>query len=145
MGNVFPRGRKISHNRAKRLTYRTKRLTWGQNVRNWGKSSRGRNVLKMGAKRLWKRNVYGAKCPGALIYLFMILYCFTEINQIKNIYVCLCVGSKDVGLYAGLPSYTIVYSIGPTQARAYDGTVGYVKMIRPNDLFVQTSWIKPSL
>ena len=45
----------------------------------------------------------------------MILYCFTEINQIKNIYMCLCVGSKDVGLYAGLPSYTIVYRAYPGQ------------------------------
>ena len=43
-----------------------KRLTGGGNVLNWGKSSRrpGRNVLKMGAKRLGGRNVYGAKCPG---------------------------------------------------------------------------------
>ena len=48
---------------AKRLTM----LTGGRNVLNWDKSSqrRGRNVLKMGAKRLGGRNVYGAKCPGA--------------------------------------------------------------------------------
>ena len=39
----------------------------GRNVLNWDNSSRrrGRNVLKMGAKRLGGRNVYGAKCPGA--------------------------------------------------------------------------------
>ena len=35
----------------------------GRNVLNWGKL--GRNVLKMGAKRLGGQNVYGAKCPGA--------------------------------------------------------------------------------
>ena len=42
----------------------------GGNILNWGKSSRrlGRNVLKIGAKRLGGggRNVYGAKCPGAV-------------------------------------------------------------------------------
>ena len=45
-----------------------KRLTGGRNILNWDKSSRrrGRNVLKMGTKRLGGRNVYGAKCPGAL-------------------------------------------------------------------------------
>ena len=47
------------------------RLTGGRNVLNWDKSSRrrGRNVLKMGAKRLGGgggRNVYGARCPGAI-------------------------------------------------------------------------------
>ena len=46
-----------------------KRLTGRRNVLNWDKSSRrrGRNVLKMGAKRLGGQNVYGAKCPGAFL------------------------------------------------------------------------------
>ena len=51
----------------------------GETFLNWGKSSRrrGRNVLKMGAKRLGGRNVYGAKCPGA-VHICVTFYIFVS-------------------------------------------------------------------
>ena len=60
-------GGETSHIGCKTSSVGAKRLTGGRNVLNWDKSSRrrGRNVLKMGAKSLGGRNVYGAKCPGA--------------------------------------------------------------------------------
>ena len=85
--NVFPRGRNVSiggetshiggetshiggetsHIGGETSSVGARRFTGGRNVLNWDKSSRqrGRNVLKMGAKRLGGRNVHGAKCPGA--------------------------------------------------------------------------------
>ena len=67
MGRNVSIGGETSHIGGETSSVGAKRLTGGRNVLNWNTSSRrqGRNVLKMGAKRLGGRNVYGAKCPGA--------------------------------------------------------------------------------
>ena len=68
-GETSHMGGETSHIGGETSSMGAKRLTGGRNVLNWDKSSRrrGRNVLKMGAKRLGGRYVYGAKCPGAIV------------------------------------------------------------------------------